>query len=110
MDDPELTALADRLKLSNRAYFAITAGVLKSAGVDKDDIALSKDTIKRNRNKNREELATKLQLSLLRRLSMRSYEYIGTTKLCKTSQVKTPDTQDLESIALVNLRLKKVNS
>ena len=60
-DDPDLTAEADRRKISNQAYFSITAAILKKAGVEENMVSLSKETIRRNRNKNREELAEKIR-------------------------------------------------
>ena len=56
-----MTALADRMQLSNNDYCALTAGILKSAGVNEDQIVLSTATVKRNREKNRKELATEIR-------------------------------------------------
>ena len=62
-----MTAPADRLKLSNQQYFAITAGLLKSAGVNEEDVSLSRATVKRNRDKHRDEIAEKLVLEFAER-------------------------------------------
>ena len=59
-DSSEMTALADNLKLSNQQYFALTAGLLKAGGAKESEVNLSKTTVLRNREKNRQELAAKL--------------------------------------------------
>ena len=60
-DDPDLTALADWYEVSNQAYFALIAGVLKSADVSGSEVTISKKTAKRNRDKNRQETAEKIR-------------------------------------------------
>ena len=44
-------ALADRHKMSNQQVFAFTAGLLKIGGVCANDVNISKNTVKRKRDK-----------------------------------------------------------
>lgn len=58
---PELAAALDRTKLSDRKATFVIAETVKSLGLGIDDIALNRDTIRRERIKQRSEQATALQ-------------------------------------------------
>ena len=61
MSSPIITATADRLKLTNNALTMVSTAILKSGGVAKDEIVLSKTTMLRKRNLNRDLEAKRIK-------------------------------------------------
>ena len=60
--DPNVTAMLDRTKCTNRVTTGVVSSVLKAAGADLNDFSISKDTIKRQRNKKREAIAKDVKI------------------------------------------------
>ena len=59
--DPELTAMLDRTKCTDRVTTGVVASVIKAAGGNLNDFVISKDTVRRQRNKKREVIAAKVK-------------------------------------------------
>ena len=57
LGDPEVTAMLDRTKCTNRVAVGVISSVLIASGADLDDFSLSKDTVRVHRNSNRDKIA-----------------------------------------------------
>ena len=58
---PQVTAMLDRSKSTSRVTTGVVASVLEAAGANLEDFTISKDTVHRQRNKMREEIANQVK-------------------------------------------------
>ena len=59
--DPLVTAMIDKTECTNHVTIGVLASILKAAGADLKNFNISKDTVLRQRNKQREVIAARVK-------------------------------------------------
>ena len=95
--DPDLTAAADRWKLTPMQQLGYTAALLKCAGVRSDQVNLSRTTIRRSRTAWRETLARELDENYILEVKDKVLTIHWDEKLMKS----LVDTEQLERLAIL---------
>ena len=73
--DKIITNMADRLKLSNSQLLMITEAMLKVGGAHGEEVILSKDTIRLNREFNRNLEAKRIRIEFVHKAA--DYDTLG---------------------------------